>query len=120
MNKYNKSIKKCNNNITKSKTIIRNNEYEKIWTNSIYNKINNIEQDNAQNNLIINENNASLDHVLYTDDTAIEFKKLNDLGKKLQEYNTNAANENFKINWEKIKILTGGDIGNTKENTILR
>merc|ERR1712112_154893 len=115
MSKYNKSIKRCNNNITKSKTIIRNNEYEKIWTNSIYNKINNIEHDNVQNNQIINENNTSLDHVLYADDTAIEFKKINDLEKKLYEYNNKATNENFKINWDKIKILTGKDIENTKK-----
>merc|ERR1712112_748961 len=78
MNKYNKSIEKCSNKITKSKTIIINNE-----------------------------NNASFDHVLYADDTAIEFKKLHDIDKKLYAYNNNATNENFKLNWDKIKILTG-------------
>ena len=80
----------------KAKTIIRNNEYEKIWTNSTYNKINNIEQNSVQNNHIINENNTSLDHVLYADDAAIEFKKLKDIEKKLHEYNNNSANANFK------------------------
>ena len=41
MGKYNKSIGKVGNNITKSSTIIRSNEYDRKWTDSIYNKTNN-------------------------------------------------------------------------------
>ena len=53
----------------------------KNWTNLIYKKTNNIDHDNIQNNRLTNEINTSLDHILYADDTAIEFKKLQDVDK---------------------------------------
>ena len=75
MKQYNKSTKKPEINITKSKTITRSNEYGNKWTNLIYKKINNIEHGNIQNNGLTNEINTSLDHILYDDDTAIKFKQ---------------------------------------------
>ena len=82
----------------------------KNWPNLIYNKINNIKHNTIQNNGLTNEINTSSHHVLYAGDTAVEIKNLQDIEKKLHAYNENATNENFKINWDKIKILTGKDI----------
>ena len=39
--------------------------------------------------------------------------------KKLKTYDDESTTENFKINWDKIKILTGKDIENKKHNAKL-
>ena len=100
MNKYNKSIMKVGNNITKSKTIIRSDEYEQKWTELIYNRTNNEDCGNIKHEGKTNGVNTSLDHVLVAGDASIEYKN-QDTIKKLQTYNNTETKENFKINWEK-------------------
>ena len=60
---------------------------KKNWTNLIYNKINNIDHNIIQNKGLTNEINTSSDHVLYAEDTAIEFKNIQDIDKKLHAHN---------------------------------
>ena len=84
MKQYNNSIKKPSTNITKSNTITRSNEYENKWTNLTFKKIHKIDHENIQDYSLTNEINTSFDHLLYADDTAIEYKKLNDINTKIK------------------------------------
>ena len=48
-----------------------------------------------------------LDHVLYADDTATEYRNRKDILRQLQVYNGEATKENFQIKWQKVSIITG-------------
>ena len=101
MNKYNKSIREFENNITKRNTIIRSNEYDQKWTEMIYNKTNNKDYECIKHDDETNEINTSRGHVLFAGDTAIDYMEHQDMIKKLQTYSNEATKEIFKINWRK-------------------
>ena len=54
----------------------------------------------------------SRDYILYDDDANIEANKLNDLGIKLNTYNS-IDNNDLSIQWGKVKIIT--KLNNTKK-----
>ena len=84
------------------------------WDN-IYNKTNNKNSETIKHDGKTDGVNTSLGRVLFADDAAIEYKNHHDVIKNLQTYNNEATTENFKISWNKIKILTGGDIEKIKK-----
>ena len=102
----------------KSKTILRGVNTEFEWDGDLFHHSKRNRGDEIKEWIIKNTNDTYVgneDSVLFVDDAIVGFNQINDIAIKLTEYDNVINNNDLKINWGKVNILTNKNKSNIND-----